>query len=242
MKTDLRPAYYALPQGAWRDYVTLLHPPYTMWHLSYVVLGAAAAPVVYADRLAGTLLAFFLAVGLGAHALDELQGRPLRTRISDAALVSLAFVSMAGALSIGVLATATISYWALPFVLFGGFIVVAYNLELWGGRFHGDLWFGLAWGAFPAVVGYWANAERLDVSALFVAAACLTLSLAQRTLSRRAVGLRRHARAASGQIEYRDARVEAIGLHYLVSAPETALRFTGAAVALLALGLISSRL
>jgi hypothetical protein len=100
---DQRPAFYALELGSWRDYVTLLHPPYTLWHLSYVVLGAALAPAVRYDRLAATLLAFFLAVGIAAHALDELNGRPLRTRISSAALVSLAALSLAGAIALGVL-------------------------------------------------------------------------------------------------------------------------------------------
>ena len=37
-----RPAFYALAPGGWRDWWTLLHPPYTLWHLSYVALGAAA--------------------------------------------------------------------------------------------------------------------------------------------------------------------------------------------------------
>ena len=39
--TTSRPAFYALAPGGWRDYVTLLHPPYTLWHLSYVAIGAA---------------------------------------------------------------------------------------------------------------------------------------------------------------------------------------------------------
>ena len=111
------------------------------------------------------MLAFFLAVGLGAHALDEFRSRPLATRISDVWPMSIAMFSLAGALAIGVVASVTISLWAAPFVLFGGFIVVAYNLEWWSGRFHSDMWFGLAWGAFPALVGYWANAERLDIQA-----------------------------------------------------------------------------
>ena len=59
-----RPAFYALRRGGWRDLVTLLHPPYTAWHLSYVALGAAAAPVVHVDRLLAALAAFFLAVGI----------------------------------------------------------------------------------------------------------------------------------------------------------------------------------
>ena len=93
-----RPAFYALRPGGWRDLVTLLHPPYTAWHLSYVALGAAAAPVIHSDRLLAALAAFFLAVGVCAHALDELHDRPLGTRLSDRALIGLAAGALAGVL------------------------------------------------------------------------------------------------------------------------------------------------
>ena len=76
----------------WRDWWTLLHPPYTAWHLSYVVIGAALAPQVLVSYLIATVLAFFLAAGLAAHALDELRGRPLRTAIPSAALVAVVAV------------------------------------------------------------------------------------------------------------------------------------------------------
>ncbi len=242
VKTSLRPAYYALPSGAWRDYLTLLHFPYTVWHLSYVVLGAATAPTLHLDRVAVSALAFALAVGLGAHALDEYHGRPLRTSIPDGRLLVIAALSVGGALIIGAYASLAISLWAVPFVLFGGFIIPAYNLELFRGRFHSDLWFGLAWGAFPALVGYWANAERLGIEAFLVAAACFTLSLAQRKLSGQARGLRRNAQAASGHIEFQDGRVEEITIPYLLAVPESALRLLGLSVPLLALGWLVARL
>lgn len=242
MKTALRPAFYALPMGPRWDYITLLHLPYTAWHLSYVVIGAAAAPAFHLDRLAGLLLAFFLAVGIGAHALDEYRGRPLRTGISDGWLLVLAAISLAGSLTIGVAASVLISAWAVPFVIFGGFIVVAYNLELFGGRFHSDAWFALAWGAYPALVGYWANAERVDAQALLIAAGCFALSLAQRTLSSRARSLRRDDPAVTGRIELADGRVQQITLSYLLSAPERTLRLLCAAAALLAAGLLVARL
>ena len=76
-----RPAFYAARAGGWRDWWTLLHPPYTAWHLAYVVIGACLAPTVNLTRLIATLLAFFCAVGLAAHSLDELHGRPLGTHI-----------------------------------------------------------------------------------------------------------------------------------------------------------------
>ena len=97
-----RPAFYAARRGGWRDWWTLLHPPYTAWHLSYVVIGACLAPRVSVSRLVATLLAFFLAVGVAAHALDELHGRPLRTRIPSAPLVAATVVGLAGAVFLGI--------------------------------------------------------------------------------------------------------------------------------------------
>jgi hypothetical protein len=65
-----------LSPGGWRDLVTILHPPYTAWHLSYVAIGAAIAPTFVLWRLAVALGAFLLALGVACHALDELEGRP----------------------------------------------------------------------------------------------------------------------------------------------------------------------
>ena len=153
-----RPAFYALRPGGWRDLVTLLHPPYTAWHLSYVALGAAAAPEFHPVRLWAALGAFFLAVGVASHALDELQGHPLRTNLSDRTLAALAVAGLAGAVAIGIAGLFVVSASLAPFVVVGPLIVLAYNLELFGGRFHTDLWFAVAWGAFPALTGFWAMA------------------------------------------------------------------------------------
>ena len=101
MSSEARPAFYALAPGGWRDYVTLLHLPYTTWHLSYVVIGACLAPHVPAGRLALTVAAFFLGLGVGAHALDELNGRPLQTRIPTGVLVALAAAMKRSAVSGG---------------------------------------------------------------------------------------------------------------------------------------------
>jgi heme O synthase-like polyprenyltransferase len=195
-----RPAFYALERGGWRDYVTLLHPPYTAWHLSYVVIGAALAPEPQWRRLLATLAAFFLALGIGAHALDELQGRPLRTEIPTSVLWILALGSIAGAVAIGVVASLLWTPWLLAFVAAGAFLVFAYNLELFGGSFHTDLWFGLAWGAFPLLTGYFAVAEQLSVEALLAAVFAVATSLAQRTLSTQVRGVRRGRIAESVDI------------------------------------------
>jgi hypothetical protein len=229
-----RPAFYALPAGGWRDFVTLLHPPYTLWHLSYVALGAAAAPTVHTDRLLAALGAFFLAVGVAAHALDELNGRPLGTKLSDRTLLALATTGLVGAVGIGVAGVATVSASLVPFVLAGGFIVVAYNLELFGGRFHSDLWFAVAWGGFPAATGYWVNALELDTAGIFVTAACIALSLAQRRLSTPVRELRRRTVSLTGRQELADGRVVELSAAGVAGPLDGALRALSAAVVLLA--------
>jgi hypothetical protein len=225
-----RPAFYALELGSWRDYVTLLHPPYTLWHLSYVVLGAALAPAIRYDRLGATLLAFFLAVGVAAHALDEFSGRPLRTAIPGRILWSLAVLSLAGAVALGIAGALVVSVWLLPFIICGVLMVPAYNLEWFRGRFHSDVWFALAWGVFPFLTAYWACAEELEWSALAGAVAVFALSLAQRTLSSRVRTLRRKARSVEGVIAYEDGSREKIDRQALIGPDEQALMLLAASV------------
>ncbi|MCW2964148.1 MAG: hypothetical protein JWO17_1400 [Actinomycetia bacterium] len=177
---EVRPAFYALRGGGWRDYVTLLHPPYTLWHLSYVAVGAALAPHFHLNRLLWALASFFLAMGVAAHALDELKGRPLRTRIPSAVLVAVAAVSLAGACAIGIGAARAWGWWLLAFVVVGAAAVPLYNLEL---ALHTDWGFALTWGAFPALTGYFVEAQTLRVETVAAAAYAFALSLAQRALS-----------------------------------------------------------
>jgi hypothetical protein len=242
-----RPAFYALAPGGWRDLVTILHPPYTLWHLSYVALGAAAAPQIHSDRLLAALAAFFLAVGVGAHALDELQSRPLGTRLSDRALAWLAGAPIAGALGIGIAGVITVSASLAPLVAIGGFIVVAYNLELFGGRFHSDFWFAAAWGAFPALTGWWSNALGVGdageaIAAAGVVGACFALSVAQRRLSTPVRELRRRTVSVSGQQRLADGAAREITAESLAAPLDGALRALSVAMPLLAAGMVALRL
>jgi hypothetical protein len=237
-----RPAFYALAGGGWRDVVTLLHPPYTAWHLSYVALGAAAAPIIHADRLAAALGAFFLAVGVSAHALDELNGRPLGTVLARRVLIGTAVLGLAGAVGIGVAGAIAVSPLLAPLVLIGALLVVAYNLELAGGRFHTDLWFALAWGGFPAFTGYFVQTLTIRPAGLLVAAGCCLLSAAQRRLSAPVRQLRRHTIAVSGEQRLTDGSAVELTKAQLAAPLEGALSALWIAVVLLAVGLLATRI
>ena len=207
-----------------------------------MALGAAAAPTLHGDRLAAALGAFFLGVGLCAHALDELHGRPLRTRLSDRMLVGLAAVSLAGAVAIGVAGVLSVSASLAVFVAAGAFIVLAYNLELFGGRFHSDLWFALAWGAFPALTSYWANALTLRLPGVAVAAGCFALSVAQRRLSTPVRELRRRTLHVRGTQTLADGSELDLSVERLSEPLDGALRALALAVVLIALASVVARL
>jgi len=240
--TEARPAFYALARGGWRDYVTLLHPPYTAWHLSFVVIGAGLAADFSTGRLCATLLAFFLALGIGAHALDELRGRPLSTQIPDRVLVILSGVSLATAVAIGIAGAISFDLWLLVFVAIGALLVPVYSLELFGGAIHTGLGFALAWGAFPLLTGYFACAGTVTWVALLAAGYATLTSYAQRALSTPVRHGRRRVLAVAGTLELRDGTHEPVTPELLYGSQETALELLAAANVCLAAALLVLRL
>jgi hypothetical protein len=231
-----------LRAGGWRDLVTILHPPYTAWHLSYVAIGAALAPTFVLWRLGAALGAFFLALGVACHALDELAGRPLGTQISRATLITLSVAGLSGAVAIGVVSAAIVSAWLIPFIVVGTFLALAYNLELFGGRFHNDLWFAVAWGGFPALTGWFVEATDVRAEAALLALACSLISLAQRRLSTPARELRRRTTSVVGQQVLRDGRVQQLDEKRLLAPLEGALSAMWMAMVVLAIALVIARL
>lgn len=237
-----RPAFYAVGRGSGGsgDWVTLLHPPYTLWHLSYVAIGAALVPDLDVARLAGTLLAFFFAVGIGAHALDELKGRPLRTGISTRALWAAAVCSVGLAVAMGLTVG---GLRLLPFIVLGALFVFGYNLELFGGRMHNAAGFAAAWGAFPVLVGGYAQHWTLPPAVCVGAVAAFLFSLAQRALSTPARMLRRRVGAVSVRVTFDDDGHEReFGRPELLAPLEQALKHLAWAMVVLAVTLVLAAL
>jgi hypothetical protein len=238
---ERRPAFYAASPGGWRDWWTILHPPYTAWHLSYVVIGAGLAPHTDATRLLATLLAFFFAVGVAAHALDEVHGHPLRTRIPDRVLWLAGGAGLVAAVALGLAGVPRVGTGLLAFIVTGPILVAGYNLELLGGRLHSDAGFAASWGAFPALTGYFAQAERLDFVALLAAACAFGLSYAQRSLSTPARLMRRRVTGVEGSLTMEDGTVQALDGRVLLEPLERALQALSWSMVALALALAFAR-
>ncbi|MEW5792038.1 MAG: hypothetical protein ACOY4L_05370 [Pseudomonadota bacterium] len=191
--------------------VGLLFLPYTGMVLAFTVVGAMLAENLHWDRVFALLLIYFLALGVGAHALDALGSKgakPWGTVFSIRQLWTLASISVLLAYAIGlyymVLYTPLLWLIAIP----EGFFLLAYNLEWFGGRFHSDGWFAFSWGVLPTLAGYVLQSNRLTPAALLVAAAMGLLSLVEikasrpyKVLMRQRGALDEAARAQARQLE-----------------------------------------
>ncbi len=244
-REQLPPAFYAATRPGKRrlsDWWLLMHPPYTLWHLSYVVLGATIAPRFDGGRLIATLLAFFLAVGVCAHALDELHGRPLRTTIPGWQLSTAAAVALVAAVALGFAGLARVGPGLGVFIVVGVVLTCGYNLELLGGRLHNDITFAAAWGAFPVLTAYYAQAETLRPPAVLAAAGAYWLSSAQRALSTPARTLRRRVASVDGTVTHLDGRTTTLSTSALLKPLEAALKAMACAVIALAVALLAVRI
>jgi hypothetical protein len=213
--------------------VGLLFLPYTGMVLAYTVIGSMLAPAIYWDRVAAIVLIYFLALGIGAHALDAVGSgapKPWGRVFSRAQLWALAITSLLTAYAVGIWYMVLYTPLLWPIALAEGFFVLAYNLEWFHGRFHRDFWFALSWGALPVLAGYILQTNAVSPAALLVAAAMALLSLVEIKASRPYKDLRRAA--ASGQAADRGqiARLEAI------------LKSVSLGVILLGVGLLAWRL
>ena len=211
----------------------LLFLPYTGMVLSYTVIGSMLAAEIHWDRVGAIVLIHFLALGIGAHALDAVGGRgakPWGRVFSRAQLWALAVTSLIAAYAIGiwymVLYTPLLWLIALP----EGFFVLAYNLEWFGGRFHSDFWFAVSWGALPVLAGYILQTNAVSPAVPLVAVAMALLSLVEIKASRPYKALKRAA--ASGE-EVDRAQMERL---------EALLKSVSLGVILLGVGLLVWRL
>jgi hypothetical protein len=198
--------------------------------------------MVNATRLIATLLAFFFAVGLAAHALDELHGRPLRTQIPSTALVVVAAVGLTGSITLGIVGIMQVGWALVPFLAVGPVLVVAYNFEMFGGVIHNDVGFAASWGAFPVLTAYVAQTGRLAVAPIIAAIGAAALSAAQRALSTPARLLRRKSANVVGTITLTDGGTIPVDRSVLLAPLEQALRAMSWAVVLLAASFAIDRL
>lgn len=240
--STLKPSWYSRDRhDAISEFINLLHPPYTLWHLSYVLIGIAMSPVIHIDRSIAVIIAFFLGLGIGAHALDETMGNPLRTRVSKKFLYIVGFASLSLAILIGLYYAIVVSILILPFVIVESFFAVTYNLEMFKKRFHSDLVFALSWGAIPFLTAYFVNSLSISPAAIVMAAGIGMLTFVQRTLSTQARLFRRKIKPVL-TLNLENGESVPVTSQQLISPVEKSLKALTIMIFVISLALILSRI
>jgi hypothetical protein len=147
-------------------------------------------------------------------------------------------VGLLAAVVIGIAGVTRLGVGLIPFIALGVLFVLAYNLELSGGRLHGDFWFALSWGAFPVLTAYFAQTGRLSIGAVLVAGAAYAVSYGQRALSTPARTLRRRSRSVAGAVTLDDGTRVDLDERVLLRPLELALRAFSWGVVALAVGMV----
>ena len=229
----VRRTWYAFEGSRWAEFFTMLHPPYTGMVLCYVALGAFLAPVIHWDRLFWSLVAYLLGLGVGAHALDQISGRPYGRSFTERELWVIGTSTLALASLIGAYYAVTLSPWLWVFIGLGAFFAVTYPLGgSFGGRFHTDFWFVVSWGMLPFLTSYFLQTLTLTFSSLLMAGALGGTAAMEITLSRWVRALRRHP--ATLRMVHADGSEEEWDLWRLIGKPERALKLLVVTVYLLA--------
>lgn len=174
----------------------LLFLPYTGMVLAFTLIGATMAPEFYPLRAVALAFVYFLALGIGAHALDALGSRdvkPWSTHLSPRQLWFMVVISLLPATAIGIYFAVTAAPLLWPIGLLETFFLFAYNLEWFDSRFHTDGWFIFSWGLLPVLAGYIMQTNQLTLPVLLVGGAAALFSLVEITASRPYKALRRGA-------------------------------------------------
>ena len=169
--------------GLGRQYLRLMHFPLPLCVFSFATLGAIISPTLHFDRLLWTFLAVFASLCLASYSFDELKGRPWRTTVPESQLLALGWTGLAISVLTGIYLALTISPILLAWIPPSGFVILAYNMELFKGRFHNSWTFALGWGGIPTLGSFFLQTLTINLAAILVAVAIVVFSLAIWTLN-----------------------------------------------------------
>ncbi|HEX9678765.1 hypothetical protein [Nitrososphaera sp.] len=170
-----------------RAFVGLLFLPYTGMCVCFAIIGATLVDDVHWDRVGAIALIYALALGVGAHAADTIgskKAKPWGSYFTKRQMLALLALSLVAAYAVGIYYIVLyVPLLAIAAVL-EGFFLLAYNFEIWGGRFHNDFWFAISWGALPVMAGYLIQTDSISLLPFAVAGAAALTSFAEIRMSR----------------------------------------------------------
>ncbi len=203
-----------------RIFVGLLFLPYTGMCVSFAVIGSLIAIDFSWERVGAIAAIYALALGISAHAADTLGSRkvkPWGNYFSKKDLLMMMIGSLAIAYGIGIYYIVFFVPFLAVIAVLEGFFLLAYNFEIFGGRFHNDFWFAVSWGLLPTLAGYVIQTNSVDPLPLGIAVLTALASYLEIRMSRPYKELRRR-NASRQEIERLEVGLKILSLGTIASA------------------------
>lgn len=159
--------------------IGILFLPYTGIVTSFAAWGSLSGSFEL-DRLAAICLIYFLSIGVTAHCLDAVGGKTKPWgNLPKKKLWTISMISLGIAFTIGLYYAFLDSPLLFPIGIAEGFFLFAYNLELFGGKFHNNISTIFSWGVLPVFAGSVIQTNSISIEALIlsVISALITYSL-----------------------------------------------------------------
>lgn len=184
----MKKTWYATEGSKLAEFWTILHLPYTFMSLSFLAIGFGIAGVQRWDVFAWIMIAYFLGLGIAAHAFDQLpgQGSSYVKYLTPWELTALGVAAVSSAVIIGITWMYKLSAWHLSWIIvLQTFFVFSYPLsKTLRGYFHTDFWFAISFGFVPVMAGYYINTLTFNTEFIPWAIVAALISGIEITLSR----------------------------------------------------------
>ena len=171
--------------------IGILFLPYTCIVTSFAVWGSLSGSFEI-ERLVAICLIYFLSLGVSAHFLDAVGGKTKPWgNLPKRKLWIISMISLGIAFSIGLYYAFLDSPLLFPIGIIEGFFLFAYNLELFGGKFHNNISTIISWGILPVFAGSAIQTNSITVEAIMLAAVSALITYGLIITSRRYKELKR---------------------------------------------------
>ena len=151
-----------------RRTIGILFLPYTSIVICFAALGSLSGQFEI-ERLAAICIIYFLALGVSAHLLDAIGGKTKPWGdLPKKKLWIISMIVLGIAFSIGMYYVFLDSPLLFVIGIVEGFFLFAYNLELFGGKFHNNASTIFSWAILPVFAGSAIQTNSITIEVIMI--------------------------------------------------------------------------
>jgi len=175
-----------------RRTIGILFLPYTSIVICFAALGSLSGQFEI-ERLAAICIIYFLALGVSAHLLDAIGGKTKPWGdLPKKKLWLISMIVLGIAFSIGMYYVFLDSPLLFAIGVVEVFFLFAYNLELFGGKFHNNASTIFSWAILPVFAGSAIQTNSITIEAVMICGVSSIITYVLITTSRKYKHLKGH--------------------------------------------------